>query len=178
MTLVRNPLPCCWSSRVEKRKLLDPVGALKEKFLRPSPPLFHPQVGVQQTHVPISDLGSYLILAWKSRLTCTFNKNYSKGISDRGIYITASWVQADYSQMLSTIILKPCIMWKYLTPASHAAATWIDRAPSFHCADVIFSRVLYDFFLCLLNGACVPRHFYLIQGTVCYRSPFDNQSHC
>ncbi|XP_034029083.1 histone-lysine N-methyltransferase PRDM16 isoform X9 [Thalassophryne amazonica] len=28
--------------RVEKRKLLDPVGALKEKFLRPSPPLFHP----------------------------------------------------------------------------------------------------------------------------------------
>uniref|UniRef100_A0A672ICQ3 Si:ch211-263k4.2 n=1 Tax=Salarias fasciatus TaxID=181472 RepID=A0A672ICQ3_SALFA len=30
--------------RVEKRKLLDPVGALKEKFLRPSPPLFHPQV--------------------------------------------------------------------------------------------------------------------------------------
>ncbi|XP_034029080.1 histone-lysine N-methyltransferase PRDM16 isoform X6 [Thalassophryne amazonica] len=29
-------------SRVEKRKLLDPVGALKEKFLRPSPPLFHP----------------------------------------------------------------------------------------------------------------------------------------
>ncbi|XP_054612436.1 histone-lysine N-methyltransferase PRDM16 isoform X5 [Dunckerocampus dactyliophorus] len=30
-------------SRVEKRKLLDPVGALKEKFLRPSPQLFHPQ---------------------------------------------------------------------------------------------------------------------------------------
>ncbi|XP_054612968.1 histone-lysine N-methyltransferase PRDM16 isoform X11 [Dunckerocampus dactyliophorus] len=29
--------------RVEKRKLLDPVGALKEKFLRPSPQLFHPQ---------------------------------------------------------------------------------------------------------------------------------------
>uniref|UniRef100_A0A087XXQ5 Si:ch211-263k4.2 n=1 Tax=Poecilia formosa TaxID=48698 RepID=A0A087XXQ5_POEFO len=31
-------------SRVEKRKLLDPVGALKEKILRPSPPLFHPQI--------------------------------------------------------------------------------------------------------------------------------------
>ncbi|XP_019743489.1 PR domain zinc finger protein 16 isoform X10 [Hippocampus comes] len=37
-------------SRVEKRKLLDPVGALKEKFLRPSPQLFHPQ------SVPISSL--------------------------------------------------------------------------------------------------------------------------
>ncbi|MGH0163038.1 UNVERIFIED_CONTAM: hypothetical protein FKN15_044232 [Acipenser sinensis] len=31
-------------SRVEKRKLMDPVGALKEKYLRPSPLLFHPQV--------------------------------------------------------------------------------------------------------------------------------------
>ncbi|MGH0146170.1 UNVERIFIED_CONTAM: hypothetical protein FKN15_041060 [Acipenser sinensis] len=30
-------------SRVEKRKLMDPVGALKEKYLRPSPLLFHPQ---------------------------------------------------------------------------------------------------------------------------------------
>lgn len=49
LTLVRNPLPCCRSSRVEKRKLLDPVGALKEKFLRPSPPLFHPQVSLQHT---------------------------------------------------------------------------------------------------------------------------------
>lgn len=36
-------------------------------------------------------------------------------------------------------------------------------APSFHSVDVIFSRVQYDFFLCLLNGACVPRHFYLFQ---------------
>lgn len=32
------------SSRVEKRKVTDPVGALKEKYLRPSPLLFHPQV--------------------------------------------------------------------------------------------------------------------------------------
>ncbi|XP_069039755.1 histone-lysine N-methyltransferase PRDM16 isoform X5 [Lepisosteus oculatus] len=31
-------------SRVEKRKLIDPVGALKEKYLRPSPLLFHPQM--------------------------------------------------------------------------------------------------------------------------------------
>ncbi|NXE42111.1 PRD16 protein, partial [Ptilorrhoa leucosticta] len=31
-------------SRVEKRKVTDPVGALKEKYLRPSPLLFHPQV--------------------------------------------------------------------------------------------------------------------------------------
>ncbi|XP_036389284.1 histone-lysine N-methyltransferase PRDM16 isoform X6 [Megalops cyprinoides] len=30
--------------RVEKRKLIDPVGALKEKYLRPSPLLFHPQM--------------------------------------------------------------------------------------------------------------------------------------
>ncbi|KFQ03837.1 PR domain zinc finger protein 16, partial [Haliaeetus albicilla] len=30
--------------RVEKRKVTDPVGALKEKYLRPSPLLFHPQV--------------------------------------------------------------------------------------------------------------------------------------
>uniref|UniRef100_A0A665SVG1 Si:ch211-263k4.2 n=1 Tax=Echeneis naucrates TaxID=173247 RepID=A0A665SVG1_ECHNA len=36
-------------SRVEKRKLLDPVGALKEKFLRPSPPLFHPQMSAMET---------------------------------------------------------------------------------------------------------------------------------
>ncbi|XP_078498605.1 histone-lysine N-methyltransferase PRDM16 isoform X2 [Lissotriton helveticus] len=31
-------------SRVEKRKVIDPVGALKEKYLRPSPLLFHPQM--------------------------------------------------------------------------------------------------------------------------------------
>ncbi|KAM6977956.1 histone-lysine N-methyltransferase PRDM16 [Aplochiton taeniatus] len=36
-------------SRVEKRKLLDPVGALKEKFLRPSPMLFHPQMAAMET---------------------------------------------------------------------------------------------------------------------------------
>ncbi|XP_043918906.1 histone-lysine N-methyltransferase PRDM16 isoform X2 [Protopterus annectens] len=30
--------------RVEKRKLMDPVGALKDKYLRPSPLLFHPQM--------------------------------------------------------------------------------------------------------------------------------------
>ncbi|XP_068600888.1 histone-lysine N-methyltransferase PRDM16 [Brachionichthys hirsutus] len=35
-------------SRVEKRKLLDPVGALKEKFLRPSPSLFHPQMSAME----------------------------------------------------------------------------------------------------------------------------------
>ncbi|XP_075898497.1 histone-lysine N-methyltransferase PRDM16 isoform X8 [Nelusetta ayraudi] len=35
-------------SRVEKRKLLDPVGALKEKFLRPSLPLFHPQMSAME----------------------------------------------------------------------------------------------------------------------------------
>ncbi|KAJ8264942.1 hypothetical protein COCON_G00140410 [Conger conger] len=34
--------------RVEKRKLIDPVGALKEKYLRPSPLLFHPQRGVSR----------------------------------------------------------------------------------------------------------------------------------
>ncbi|XP_051915116.1 histone-lysine N-methyltransferase PRDM16 isoform X11 [Hippocampus zosterae] len=34
--------------RVEKRKLLDPVGALKEKFLRPSPQLFHPQMSAME----------------------------------------------------------------------------------------------------------------------------------
>uniref|UniRef100_A0A3P9MBZ8 PR/SET domain 16 n=1 Tax=Oryzias latipes TaxID=8090 RepID=A0A3P9MBZ8_ORYLA len=34
--------------RVEKRKLLDPVGAVKEKFLRPSPPLFHPQMSAME----------------------------------------------------------------------------------------------------------------------------------
>lgn len=35
---------CLLSSRVEKRKVPDPVGVLKEKFLRPPPLLFHPQV--------------------------------------------------------------------------------------------------------------------------------------
>ncbi|XP_005167358.2 histone-lysine N-methyltransferase PRDM16 isoform X6 [Danio rerio] len=35
-------------SRVEKRKLLDPVGALKEKYLRPTPLLFHPQVSAME----------------------------------------------------------------------------------------------------------------------------------
>uniref|UniRef100_A0A667X6M9 PR domain containing 16 n=1 Tax=Myripristis murdjan TaxID=586833 RepID=A0A667X6M9_9TELE len=35
-------------SRVEKRKLLDPVGALKEKFFRPSPLLFHPQMSAME----------------------------------------------------------------------------------------------------------------------------------
>ncbi|XP_046727200.1 histone-lysine N-methyltransferase PRDM16 isoform X3 [Silurus meridionalis] len=36
-------------SRVEKRKLIDPVGALKEKYLRPSPLLFHPQVSAMES---------------------------------------------------------------------------------------------------------------------------------
>lgn len=36
--------PVLLSSRVEKRKVTDPVGVLKEKYLRPSPLLFHPQV--------------------------------------------------------------------------------------------------------------------------------------
>ncbi|XP_028849162.1 histone-lysine N-methyltransferase PRDM16 isoform X3 [Denticeps clupeoides] len=35
-------------SRVEKRKLIDPVGALKDKYLRPSPLLFHPQVAAME----------------------------------------------------------------------------------------------------------------------------------
>ncbi|XP_029102664.1 histone-lysine N-methyltransferase PRDM16 isoform X2 [Scleropages formosus] len=34
--------------RVEKRKLIDPVGALKEKYLRPSPLLFHPQMSAME----------------------------------------------------------------------------------------------------------------------------------
>ncbi|XP_007070224.2 histone-lysine N-methyltransferase PRDM16 isoform X4 [Chelonia mydas] len=36
-------------SRVEKRKVTDPVGALKEKYLRPSPLLFHPQMSAIET---------------------------------------------------------------------------------------------------------------------------------
>ncbi|KAI7797870.1 putative PR domain zinc finger protein 16, partial [Triplophysa rosa] len=35
-------------SRVEKRKLIDPVGALKDKYLRPAPLLFHPQVSAME----------------------------------------------------------------------------------------------------------------------------------
>nr|XP_055023717.1 histone-lysine N-methyltransferase PRDM16 isoform X2 [Misgurnus anguillicaudatus] len=34
--------------RVEKRKLLDPVGALKDKYLRPAPLLFHPQMSAME----------------------------------------------------------------------------------------------------------------------------------
>ncbi|KAM6434545.1 histone-lysine N-methyltransferase PRDM16 isoform 1-T1 [Liasis olivaceus] len=36
-------------SRVEKRKVADSVGALKEKYLRPSPLLFHPQMSAIET---------------------------------------------------------------------------------------------------------------------------------
>uniref|UniRef100_H0VJB2 PR/SET domain 16 n=1 Tax=Cavia porcellus TaxID=10141 RepID=H0VJB2_CAVPO len=36
-------------SRVEKRKVMDPVGVLKEKYLRPSPLLFHPQMSAIET---------------------------------------------------------------------------------------------------------------------------------
>ncbi|XP_053755044.1 histone-lysine N-methyltransferase PRDM16 isoform X1 [Panthera pardus] len=36
-------------SRVEKRKVTDPVGVLKEKYLRPSPLLFHPQMSAIET---------------------------------------------------------------------------------------------------------------------------------
>uniref|UniRef100_A0A8D0TYF9 [histone H3]-lysine(9) N-methyltransferase n=1 Tax=Sus scrofa TaxID=9823 RepID=A0A8D0TYF9_PIG len=36
-------------SRVEKRKVTDPVGVLKEKYLRPAPLLFHPQVSAIET---------------------------------------------------------------------------------------------------------------------------------
>ncbi|XP_046280724.1 histone-lysine N-methyltransferase PRDM16 isoform X2 [Marmota monax] len=36
-------------SRVEKRKVTDPVGVLKEKYLRPSPLLFHPQMAAIET---------------------------------------------------------------------------------------------------------------------------------
>ncbi|XP_036020316.1 histone-lysine N-methyltransferase PRDM16 isoform X8 [Mus musculus] len=35
--------------RVEKRKVADPVGVLKEKYLRPSPLLFHPQMSAIET---------------------------------------------------------------------------------------------------------------------------------
>ncbi|XP_076421916.1 histone-lysine N-methyltransferase PRDM16 isoform X7 [Peromyscus maniculatus bairdii] len=35
--------------RVEKRKVTDPVGVLKEKYLRPSPLLFHPQMSAIET---------------------------------------------------------------------------------------------------------------------------------
>uniref|UniRef100_A0A8C2CBX1 Si:ch211-263k4.2 n=1 Tax=Cyprinus carpio TaxID=7962 RepID=A0A8C2CBX1_CYPCA len=35
-------------SRVEKRKLIDPIGALKEKYLRQAPLLFHPQVSAME----------------------------------------------------------------------------------------------------------------------------------
>lgn len=78
----RLTLPCHWSSRVEKRKLLDPVGALKEKFLRPSPPLFHPQVGLKHTHTH-SHFKSRKALGVISdnetiNDTCTLNKNHSK----------------------------------------------------------------------------------------------------
>ncbi|MBV95921.1 PR domain zinc finger protein 16, partial [Eschrichtius robustus] len=37
------------SDLVEKRKVTDPVGALKEKYLRPSPLLFHPQMSAIET---------------------------------------------------------------------------------------------------------------------------------
>ncbi|KAG8434198.1 hypothetical protein GDO86_012535 [Hymenochirus boettgeri] len=36
-------------SRVEKRKVTDPVGTMKEKYLRPSPLLFHPQMSAIET---------------------------------------------------------------------------------------------------------------------------------
>ncbi|XP_074233735.1 histone-lysine N-methyltransferase PRDM16 isoform X3 [Camelus bactrianus] len=36
-------------SRVEKRKVTDPVGALKDKYLRPSPLLLHPQMSAIET---------------------------------------------------------------------------------------------------------------------------------
>ncbi|XP_075461005.1 histone-lysine N-methyltransferase PRDM16 isoform X2 [Ascaphus truei] len=36
-------------SRVEKRKVTDPMGTLKEKYLRPSPLLFHPQMSAIET---------------------------------------------------------------------------------------------------------------------------------
>ncbi|XP_072012420.1 histone-lysine N-methyltransferase PRDM16 isoform X3 [Engystomops pustulosus] len=36
-------------SRVEKRKVTDPVGTLKDKYLRPSPLLFHPQMSAIET---------------------------------------------------------------------------------------------------------------------------------
>ncbi|XP_013928576.1 PREDICTED: PR domain zinc finger protein 16 [Thamnophis sirtalis] len=36
-------------SRVEKRKVADSVGAIKEKYLRPSPLLFHPQMSAIET---------------------------------------------------------------------------------------------------------------------------------
>ncbi|XP_060055921.1 histone-lysine N-methyltransferase PRDM16 isoform X3 [Erinaceus europaeus] len=35
--------------RVEKRKVTDPVGVMKEKYLRPSPLLFHPQMSAIET---------------------------------------------------------------------------------------------------------------------------------
>lgn len=90
-------------------------------------------------------------------------------------------VQSDYSQMQSTIILKPCIMWKYLTPASHAAATWIDRAlctiiPQCWCyflkGSVWFLPLFTEWRLC--TSSLLP----FSEDTVCYRSSFDNQSHC
>ncbi|XP_072442350.1 histone-lysine N-methyltransferase PRDM16 isoform X5 [Chiloscyllium punctatum] len=36
-------------SRVEKRKMMDPLNSLKEKYLRPNPLLFHPQMAAMET---------------------------------------------------------------------------------------------------------------------------------
>ncbi|XP_058641334.1 histone-lysine N-methyltransferase PRDM16 isoform X7 [Onychostoma macrolepis] len=43
-----DPIYRYFNNRVEKRKLIDPVGALKEKYLRPAPLLFHPQVSAME----------------------------------------------------------------------------------------------------------------------------------
>jgi len=84
MNLVRNPLPCCWSSRVEKRKLLDPVGALKEKFLRPSAPLFHPQVSSRHLHRHKSRKALGLLLGRNSKWYMHFEQNLQQGSTKQG----------------------------------------------------------------------------------------------
>lgn len=180
LTLVRNPLPCRWSSRVEKRKLLDPVGALKEKFLRPSPPLFHPQVHFMHVCVYVLSLGKYLLKIQLERIHDTFTWNKIT-VELTGDTSARYLLQAEYSQMLSAIIFNLCIMWKGLTAASHAASARIDRAPCtiipecwcyFLKGSVWFLPLFTKWRLC--TSSLLP----FSEDTVCYCRPFDNQSHC
>ncbi|MBN3306746.1 PRD16 protein, partial [Amia calva] len=83
-------------SRVEKRKLMDPVGALKEKYLRPSPLLFHPQVGPPR---------------WLLALNCLlYNRRSRKLYITRFIYFLSSQMAHTCPGRKEKLLNEACLM--------------------------------------------------------------------
>lgn len=115
-------------------------------------------------HISVQEGPHSTVISCRNNDMCILNRDYGKE-NQTGDLTSRYFIQADCSEMVSAIISIHvlCENTSLLPPTLLQSELIEPCAPSFHSVDVIFSRVQYDFFLCLLNGACVPRHFYLFQ---------------